>query len=135
MNYSAALVAGKVTLILILTASLYYFLRTLFVFCMAHGMAADTAKLLRPLVTYARISHPYVAALIPFSALYHIYAMWLTHALGVKTGLGIAAASMLAGMIVLGTMLKIQPANIRIRLVHRTGAMLLIGVALAHRLA
>lgn len=135
MDYSLALFAGKVSFSLIFLASGYYLLRSLFVLGASRGINAGLSKQLRSLVTHARLSHPYLAGIIPLAALYHVAAMWLNHGLGIKSGLGAATAVMVAVMLLLGIKLKLQPAHIMIRLAHRRGALLIIILAVAHRMA
>lgn len=136
MDYNAALTAGKVAFVLLWLACFYYLLRNLVVFCVRHGMkAAVTSKQVRSLLAYARISHPYLAVIIPLADFYHAYVMWLTHDISLKGGLGVATAGMLSIMLLLGVRLKLQPDNTMIRLVHRQGALLIIVLAVSHRLA
>lgn len=136
MDYSVALAAGRVAFVLLWLACVYYLLRNLVVYCVRRGMkAAVTSKQLRSLLAYVRLSHPYLAAIIPLADFYHAYVMWLTHDISLKSGLGAVTAGMLSVMLLLGVRLKLQPDNMMIRLAHRRGALLIIILAVSHRLA
>ncbi|MDF2634243.1 MAG: hypothetical protein K0R78_1117 [Pelosinus sp.] len=135
MDYNIALSIGKISFILVLIAPLYSVLRTLFTVSISHGISPNIAKLLRSSVMYTRITHPYLGAFIPFCALYHIYVMWLSHVIGLKVLLGILLAFGLFSMVGLGIMLKSQPANFHLRKAHRVSALLIITLAILHRIA
>lgn len=134
MDYNIALSMGKISFVLVLLAPLYYLLRKLLTLIISRGINPNIAKLLRSSVMYTRISHPYLGVLIPLCALYHMYVMWITHDLELKVWLGTLLAFTLFYMVGLGTMLKLHPANIQFRKIHRISALLIVTIAIAHRI-
>lgn len=132
--YNIALYIGKITFVLVLIAPLYYVLRTLLTWSISHRINLSAAKMLRSSVMYARISHPYLGVFIPFFALYHMYVMWMTHDIELKAGLGILLAFSLCYMVALGLMLKRQPANSMVRKTHRISGLLIVALAILHRM-
>ncbi len=134
MDYGLAIAAARLSLGLAVFAPGYYLLRTLFVVLQRRGLPPATAQRMRQAVNYARISHPYIAALLVVAPLYHIYVMWLVHPLGLKVVLGMTAATAVLFMATTGLRLKGQPAATVIRRLHRTGFFVLAVALAAHRL-
>ena len=135
IDYNIALSIGKISFALVLLAPLYYLLRKLVTVSISRGINPNIAKRLRSSMMYARISHTYLGVFIPLCALYHMYVMWLTHDLELKVWLGILLAFSLFYMVGLGTMLKLQPANVQLRIAHRISALLIVTLAIVHRIA
>ena len=135
MDYNIALYMGRITIILVLIAPFYYVLRTLLTSSISRSINPNAVKLLRSSVKYTRISHPYLGALIPLFAPYHMYVMWMTHDIGLKVGLGILLSFSLLYMVALGIMLRRQLANSNLRKIHRYSALLILALAILHRIA
>lgn len=134
MDYGLAIASARLSLLLAALAAGYYLLRTLFVALQRRGLAPEAAQYLRQAVAFARLSHPYVAALLGIAPLYHIYVMWMTHSLSLKVALGFAVAATVLFMAATGWWLKGYPAAMDARLVHRRGLFVLAAVLAAHRL-
>lgn len=134
MDYAGAITAGHLSLLLVGLALSYYLLRTMLGQLVRRQLMPGIIQPLRTVVVVARNGHPYLASLIPFTGGYHAYIMWATHSLSLKVGLGISVAVLVLFMSSSGWLLKSKTANMRLRMAHRLGMMVLISLLAIHRL-
>ncbi|MDR3560198.1 MAG: hypothetical protein P4N41_19565 [Negativicutes bacterium] len=131
MDYPLAIFAGRTAMAFVAVASGYYLLYILLGWRERRGALAGRLK---PLVEYARVSHPYLASLISLTVIYHVYVMWMTHPLldqKVMTGISVSAAvSLMANS---GWALVFRPRSSYLRRGHRLGMFLLLVVMAFHR--
>jgi hypothetical protein len=132
MDYAVALVAGKLALVLVVLATMYYFLRTVLV-NLVQRKTATGIHLLRLAVSYARSAHPYIATLAILSAAYHGFTMWQFHTVNAKVLAGLGTAVTLACMGGSGWTLKLKPADTTLRTAHRSGMVVVLTLLLVHR--
>lgn len=132
MDYPLAILVGKLALAFVGVALLYHLLDALLRRLRRKDAPARVCDPLAAAVAVARASHPYLASLISLSAAYHVYVMWMTHALGPKMWSGLLVSAGVVFMANTGWALKLFAGNGRLRLAHRCGTVGLLLLAAVH---
>ena len=130
---------GKLAVRCTLLAIMYFIVRESFVTAKAQGVNMPqwlSAKGVR-LVGILRLSHPVIGSFVVTLVLLHGYLMWWVWSAGnysIAVITGLLAGAVLALLAMTGTLIRMLPKKISLRLIHRlTGLLFVIGLV-AHRL-
>ncbi len=130
---------GKLAVLMVLAAILYYLAREAFV-------QARTNKLKLPawlesnavrFIGWLRLTHPLFGLLVLSLVLLHGYLMWWVWAAGnfnLAVLSGIAAAAMLGLLALIGGMIRLLPKRITLRLLHRFVGFGFVLLLVVHRI-
>ena len=130
---------GKLAVLMVLAAILYYLVREAFV-------TARANKLKLPVwlennavrfIGWLRLTHPLFGLLVLSLALLHGYIMWWVWAAGnfnMAVISGLAAAVVLVFLALTGALIRLLPKRISLRLLHRLGGFGFVAALVVHRI-
>jgi hypothetical protein len=136
---SAGETIGKLSVLMVLAAILYYLAREAFVTARANKLKLPTLLESKAVqfISWLRLTHPLFGLLTLSLVLLHGYLMWWVWAAGnysLAVLSGLAAEAMLAALALTGGMIRLLPKRISLRLLHRFGGFGFVLLLVVHRL-
>ncbi len=130
---------GKLAVLMVLAAILYYLAREAFVTARANKLKLPSwleSNVIR-LIGWLRLTHPLFGLLVLSLVLLHGYIMWWVWAAGnfnLAVLSGLATAAMLTMLALTGGLIRMLPKRISLRLLHRLGGFGFVLLLVVHRL-
>lgn len=130
---------GKLAVLMVLAAILYYLAREAFVTARANKLKIPSwleSKAVQ-LISWLRLMHPLFGLLALSLVLMHGYIMWWVWAAGnynLAVLSGLAAAVLLGFLALVGALIRLLPKRISLRLLHRLGGYGFVVALVVHRI-
>lgn len=130
---------GKLAVLMVLAAILYYLTREAFVTARANKLNLPVwleSNAVR-LIGWLRLTHPLFGLLVLSLVLLHGYLMWWVWAAGnfnLAVLSGMVAAAMLGLLALTGGIIRLLPKRITLRLMHRLGGFGFVLLLVVHRI-
>ena len=130
--------AGKLAVLMVMAAILYYLAREAFVTARANKLKLPVwleSNAVR-FIGWLRLTHPLFGLLVLSLMLLHGYILWWVWAAGnfnLAVLSGMAAAAMLGLLALTGGLIRLLPKRISLRLLHRLGGFGFVLLLVVHR--